>query len=52
MWFHCSNNNEPAFSKLFWEKLKNFNITSFGTVPAVYDYLKESNLKILFPPLH
>ena len=33
-------NNEPAFSKLFWEKLKNFNITSFGTVPAVYDYLK------------
>ena len=43
-------NNEPAFSKLFWEKLRNFNITSFGTVPAVYDYLKRIKFENFIHP--
>ena len=34
-------NNDPVFSKNFWLKIKNYNICSFGTVPAVYEYLKK-----------
>ena len=34
-------NNDPIFSKNFWLKIKNNNICSFGTVPAVYEYLKK-----------
>lgn len=33
-------NNEPIFSKKFWEIIKKNKIVSFGTVPMVYDYLR------------
>ena len=42
-------NKQPAFSKLFWKKIKNYNITSFGTVPTVYDYLRRIKFENFIP---
>jgi len=45
-------NNDSVFSKNFWLKIKNFKVCSFGSVPAVYDYLKKIKFEnFLTPPL-
>lgn len=36
-------NNDPIYSKNFWKKVNIYKVCSFGTVPAVYQYLKKIN---------
>ena len=38
-------NKDPIFSKIFLEKVKDHKVSSFGTVPAVYEYLKKINFE-------
>ncbi len=38
-------NNNTVFEKIFWEKVKNFKVNSFGGVPEFYDILKKINFK-------
>lgn len=38
-------NKDPIFSKNFWKKVKEHKVSSFGTVPAVYEYLKKINFE-------
>lgn len=34
-------NKDPIFSKNFWKKTNDYKVCSFGTVPAVYQYLQK-----------